>query len=187
MLMKDFSLEFNFTKNKLRHRYEHSHKKRLNSLETGTVFIEISMLSWNLTNSSKYGGLFLKKALSEGNQLFAGGFRALLTSCKVFKYWVFSGPYFTAFRLNTERYSVSVRIQSQCRKIRTRKNSVFGHFSRSVGIKWTLVCFNLQINGTGNELFSIKETFEESFQLQLSVLHQSMCILKTSLSSLSDG
>ena len=61
MLMKEFSLEFNFTKNKLRHRYEHSHKKRLNSLETGAVFIEISMLSCNLTNGPKYGGLLLKK------------------------------------------------------------------------------------------------------------------------------
>ena len=32
----------------------------------------------------------------------------------------FSGPYFSAFELNTG-----------CGKIRTRKNSVFGHFSRS--------------------------------------------------------
>ena len=29
------------------------------------------------------------------------------------------------------RYSVSLRIQFECRKIQTRKNSVFGHFSRS--------------------------------------------------------
>ena len=29
-------------------------------------------------------------------------------------------------------YSVSLRIQSKCGNIRTRKNSVFGHFSRSV-------------------------------------------------------
>ena len=29
------------------------------------------------------------------------------------------------------RDTVSLRIQSECRKIRTRKNSVFGHFSRS--------------------------------------------------------
>ena len=29
-------------------------------------------------------------------------------------------------------YEVSLRIQSECRKIRTRKNSVSGHFSRSV-------------------------------------------------------
>ena len=37
------------------------------------------------------------------------------------KYEVFPGLYFPAFGLNTERYGV----------IRTRKNSVFGHFSRS--------------------------------------------------------
>ena len=29
------------------------------------------------------------------------------------------------------RYSVSLRIQSECGKIRTRKNSRYGHFSRS--------------------------------------------------------
>ena len=33
----------------------------------------------------------------------------------------FSGQYFPVFGLHTERYSVSVRIQSQCRKIQTRK------------------------------------------------------------------
>ena len=33
----------------------------------------------------------------------------------------FSGPYFLAFGLNTERYSVSLRIQSGCGKIRTGK------------------------------------------------------------------
>ena len=33
----------------------------------------------------------------------------------------FSGPYFSAFGLNTERYSVSLCIQSKCRKTRTRK------------------------------------------------------------------
>ena len=33
---------------------------------------------------------------------------------------------------------------------------------------------------------TIKDTLAESFQLQLSVLHQSMCIFKASLSSLSD-
>ena len=43
----------------------------------------------------------------------------------------FSGPYFSAFEVNTERYEVSLPIQSECEKIRTRKNSVFEHFSRS--------------------------------------------------------
>ena len=45
------------------------------------------------------------------------------------KYGVFSGLYFPVFGLNMEK---SLRIQSEWRKIRTRKNSVFGHFSRSV-------------------------------------------------------
>ena len=35
-------------------------------------------------------------------------------------YSVFSGPHFPGFRLNTERYGVSLRIQSECGKIRTR-------------------------------------------------------------------
>ena len=55
---------------------------------------------------------------------------------KVSKYGVFSGPYFLAFGLNTERYGVSLRIQSECDKIRTRKNSVFGHFSRSASVRY---------------------------------------------------
>ena len=32
----------------------------------------------------------------------------------------YSGPYLPAFRLNTERYSVSLRIQSKCGKIWTK-------------------------------------------------------------------
>ena len=42
-----------------------------------------------------------------------------------------SGPYFPAFGLNTEIYGVNLRIQSKCRKIWTRKNSVFAQFLRS--------------------------------------------------------
>ena len=53
------------------------------------------------------------------------------TARKVSKCGVFSGPHFPAFGLNTERYSISLRIQSECGKIRTRKNSVFELFSSS--------------------------------------------------------
>ena len=53
---------------------------------------------------------------------------------KVSKYGVIFGPYFPAFGLNPERYFVSLRFQSECGKIRTRKNSIFGHFSRSVRV-----------------------------------------------------
>ena len=34
--------------------------------------------------------------------------------------WSYSGPYFPAFGMNTERYSESLRIHSKCGKIRTR-------------------------------------------------------------------
>ena len=44
---------------------------------------------------------------------------------------VFFGPYSPVFRLNTEIYSVNLPIQSKYRKIRTRKNFVFGQFPRS--------------------------------------------------------
>ena len=67
---------------------------------------------------------------------------------KVLKHGVFFGLHFPASRLNTERYGVFLRIQSDCGKIRTRKNSVFGHFWRSV---WTLILHHsdkrLDLNG----------------------------------------
>ena len=47
---------------------------------------------------------------------------------KSLQIWSFSGPYFPVFVLNTEVYG---RIQYEYRKIRTRKNPVFGNFSRS--------------------------------------------------------
>ena len=62
------------------------------------------------------GVLFFKNYLSIQNSI---------TTKKVSKYGVFSGPYFPVFGRNTE-------IQSEYRKIRTRKNSIFGHFSCSV-------------------------------------------------------
>ena len=39
---------------------------------------------------------------------------------------------FSRIRMNTMNVFLSLRIQSKCGKIRTRKNSVFGQFSRSV-------------------------------------------------------
>ena len=47
--------------------------------------------------------------------------------------------------------------------------------------KKTLIWFNLQRDGTGNGLSNIKDTFAESLQLQMSVLHQSMSIFKAGL------
>ena len=39
---------------------------------------------------------------------------------KSVRIWSYAGPYFPTFRLNTERYGVSLRTQSDCGKIRTR-------------------------------------------------------------------
>ena len=51
----------------------------------------------------------------------------------------------------------------------------------------TLIWFSLQRNGTQNGLSKVKDTFAESLQLQMSVLHQSLCIFKAGLSSSYDG
>ena len=45
-------------------------------------------------------------------------------------------------------------------------------------MKKTLIWFNLQRDGTGNGLSNIKDTFTESLQLQMLILHQIMCIFK---------
>ena len=54
---------------------------------------------------------------------------------KVSKYRVFFGPYIPVFGLNMVIYGVNIFscIQSEHRKIRTIKNSLFGHFSCSAG------------------------------------------------------
>ena len=44
------------------------------------------------------------------------------TEWKMFKYGVVSGPHFPVFRLNTEIFSVNLRIQSDYRKVLTRNN-----------------------------------------------------------------
>ena len=41
---------------------------------------------------------------------------------KSLRIWSYSGPYFPAFGLNTERYKVPLRFQSECGKVRTRIN-----------------------------------------------------------------
>ena len=46
-------------------------------------------------------------------------------------------------------------------------------------MKQTLIWFNLQRDGTRNGLSNIKETFAESLQLQMSVLHQRMSIFQS--------
>ena len=90
---------------------------------------------WNLhfqqNHSSKfcYDGVYNKKRFNLKKHVLL----LISTAWKLSKYGVISSPYFPAFGLNTERCEVSFRNQCEWGKIRTRNNSVFGHFSRSVG------------------------------------------------------
>ena len=89
------------------------------------------------TNSFKWAFLKLHLKKHEGEQYFLSKKCIcwyLLHCVKSVQMRSFFWSYFPAFGLNTERYGVSLRIQSKCGKIRTRKNSVFRHFSRSVEI-----------------------------------------------------
>ena len=70
------------------------------------------------------------------------------TAQKVSKYRVISGPCFPVFGLNTEIYSVNLRIQSEYRKIQTRNNSVFGHFSRSAWLIKNIIGGNIYLSLT---------------------------------------
>ena len=50
-----------------------------NSLETWAVYIEISLVSWNLPNGLRHWGSILRNmASSEGNQLLIGAFHAIM-------------------------------------------------------------------------------------------------------------
>ena len=89
------------------------------------------------------------------------------------KYGVFSGPYFLAFEVNKEIYGVYHRIQSEYRKLRTKKNSVFGHFSCSDKHRDKRVTFN-----------SLKFNYSKSKMLKyIIILHVKMSIGACSLTS----
>ena len=93
---------------------------------------------------------------------------AKTTLGEVSKYGIISGWYFPVFGLNTERYSVSLRIQSKCRKIPTRNNSVFGHFSRSATIG-KLKLFALSIISIDREWHTKYELHKNPFKLNLTL------------------
>ena len=53
---------------------------------------------------------------------------------KSVRIWGYFGRHFLAFGVNTERYGVSLHIQSKYRKMQTRIALEYGHFSCSVCI-----------------------------------------------------
>ena len=57
------------------------------------------------------------------NLICADSLHLMNSRLKSVRIWSFSEPYFPAFGVNTERHGVSLRIQSGCGKIQTRKTS----------------------------------------------------------------
>ena len=57
----------------------------------------------------------------------------------------FTGPYFPAFGLNTERFGVSLCIQSECGKIRTRKTPNTGTFHTVHALETLLIVGSLNL------------------------------------------
>ena len=107
--------------------------------------------------------------------LFVWCLSSLCTAWKVSKYGLFSGPYFIAFGLNTERYGVSLRIQSECGKIRTRKNSVFGHFSRSDVSHLNLFSISFLLCNQRGTQDPPKMSKMESFETTETKIHKLFC------------
>ena len=89
---------------------------------------------------------------------------AFTTAWKVSKYGLFSGPYFLVFRLNTEIYEVNLLIQSKYRKIQTRKNSIFGHFSRHNCLSCRSISSLINpFHATRNFLYQMKTSENQMF------------------------
>ena len=88
-----------------------------------------------------------------------------ITAWKLSKYGVFSGLYFSVFRLNSGIYSVNLPIQSKPRKIRTRKNSLF----------WTLLMQWILLDTSKSTDYSDKEEHHSS---KIHLLNETPCLEK---------
>ena len=107
------------------------------SLKNDEFFVE--------KKKTKQKKLYINTALpSTGTSLISNLYHCVKS---VQKYRVISGPYFPIFGLNAEIFHANLCIQSEYRKIRTRNNSVFGHFShcgyllKFITLKYLLSCY----------------------------------------------
>ena len=89
-----------------------------------------------------------------------GAFNFTNIARKVSKYGFFSGPHFPVFGQNMQIYGVNLRIQSEQRKIRTRKNSVSGHFSHSEILPQS----NLKINILGKLIYETNQYIKQKIE-----------------------
>ena len=71
----------------------------------------------------------------------------------------FSGPYFLAFGLNTERYGLSFRIQSKWGKIRTRKSPNTATFHALSNTKNSSNMGNINYKGNASSVVGFSDTW----------------------------
>ena len=160
------------------------------SSDTTTQKCSLNTLFWKVSQGNIYGGTFYWRLLDGGTSASSLALLVKLrlvsdmafgkcwlwmisltsTARIVSKYGVISGPYFSVFGLNTEIYEVNLRIQCKYRKMRTRNNSVFGHFSHSVGIMtMTRVNFvDVKKNEESREdsISVVKENYKRNFYVE---------------------
>ena len=89
-----------------------------------------------------------------------------IIATKSVRIWSYSGPYYPAFGLNMERYSVSFFIQSECRKIRTRITPNTRNFyavTKSLKAIVTLKLLNLGSFSRENNLLKSPYLFDVQF------------------------
>ena len=106
----------------------------------------------------------------------------LTTAWKVSKHGFFSSRYFPAFGLHMERYGGSLRIQSEYEKIRTRKNSVFGHFSY-----WDILAKSSILNIWQGPTYASAYVITKFSVMIISTIGISELIFKTSIDNRHDS
>ena len=73
---------------------------------------------WTIFSRSPSSGCFYTKLQRETRYLYYLNMH--WRKCvKIVRIWSYSGPHFPEFALNMQRYSLSLRIQSECGKMRT--------------------------------------------------------------------
>ena len=71
----------------------------------------------------------------------------------------YSGPYFSAFGLNTERYGLSLRIQSKCRKMGTRITPNMDFFYAVLVKVLTIFQLKVRLKNTGYQEWIFERFF----------------------------
>ena len=124
--------------------------------------IETGRINYLTTGFHKFGSIIYFEVVAISNE------KRRLLNCPTLREKCpntefFSVPYFLAFGLNTEIYSVSLCISPECGKIRTRKNSALEHFSRSTKFH---KCRSQLLGSQTDNLFSNDKFNRKTCQIQ---------------------